>query len=71
MTNLRGMTISQLNDTIEEMRAVYPFKNSEAKIVNTIHEPSASHRQLELYTVNEAHDVKVILMKEVEIDDEY
>lgn len=71
MTNLRGMTISQFNDTIEEMRAVYPFKNSEAKIVNTIHEPSACNRQLELYTVNEAHDVKVILIKEVEIDDEY
>lgn len=71
MTNLRGMTITQLYDTINEMREVYPFENSEARIVNTIHEPSASHRQLELYTINEAHDVKVILMKEVEIDDEY
>lgn len=71
MTNLRGMTIEQFNNTIEEMREVYPFKNSETKIVNTIHEPLCCHRQLEIYTINEDHDVKVILMKEVEIDDEY
>lgn len=71
MTNLRGMTITQLYDTINEMREVYPFENSETKIVNTIHEPSGANRQLELYTINKAENVKVILIKEVEVDDEY
>ena len=75
MTNLRGMTITQLYDTINEMREVYPFENSETRIVNTIvntiHEPSGSNRQLEVCTINKAENVKVILIKEVEIDDEY
>ena len=35
MTRLKGMTLAQFNGLVDDMRKVYPFKDEQAKIIDT------------------------------------
>lgn len=66
MTNVRGMTVKQFKDAIDDMRKIVDFKDEEAKIVNLTDIISYSNRQIDI--VFERGDVTVALSKGVELE---
>lgn len=68
MTNVKGMTLKQFNDTIKDMRTVYDFKDYETRLISLMDLPSDSLRSVEIITQDEETGVTVILKKGVEVD---
>lgn len=69
MTRLKGMTISQFNGLVEDMRKVYPFEDDKTTIVDTRDECWDAHMRLDIRTYNEEHDVHVRLSKGIDADE--
>ena len=61
MTNLRGASIKEFMDTIEEMRTLYSFTDDQAKIVSTYDPPSDAHRKVE----DEETGVHITMQKDI------
>ena len=71
MTNVKGMTLKQFNDTIKDMRTVYNFKDDETRLISLMDLRSDSLRSVEIITQDEATGVTVVLKKGVELDVAY
>ena len=71
MTRLVGMTLSEFNMIIGQMKGVYQFKDDEAKIVN-INDPRMGDgvNRLEIATKDEATGIDIVLSKDIERDKE-
>lgn len=71
MTRLVGMTLSEFNMIIGQMKGVYQFKDDEARIVN-INDPRMGDgvNRLEIATKDEATGIDIILSKDIERDKE-
>lgn len=65
MTNLRGASIKEFMDTIEEMRTLYHFTDDQAKIVSTYDPPSDAHRKVEIYIKDEETGVHITMQKDI------
>lgn len=61
MTNVRGMTVKQFKDVIEDMRNIVYFKDEEAKIVNLNDIWCDANRQVDI--VFKRDDITVSLSK--------
>lgn len=68
MTRLRGMTLSQFNGLVEDMRKVYPFKDEQAKIIDTHDLMTDCNCMLELFAHDEDTGVDVRLSKGLNYD---
>lgn len=66
MTNVRGMTVKQFKDAIDDMRKIVDFKDEEAQIVNLNDLRCMTNRQIDI--VFERNDVTVALSKGVELE---
>lgn len=66
MNRVRGMSISQFNDTVNEMRLVYPFKDDETYLDDFTELTTGSNRQVCLHTTDKRTGVQVVLCKGVE-----
>ena len=66
MNNVRGMTLKQLNDTLDQMHTVYPFKPETTRLGDFRDIRMDASRQVELFTVDEATGVNIILTKGVD-----
>lgn len=69
MTHLKGMTIAQFKDIVEDMRKVYPFTDDNAKIIDTHDVYTASNTLLEINTYDEETGVNIHLSKGLTIDE--
>lgn len=71
MTRLVGMTLSEFNMIIGQMKGVYQFKDDEARIVN-INDPRMGDgvNRLEIATKDEATGIDIVLSKDIERDKE-
>lgn len=71
MTRLVGMTLSEFNMIIGQMKGVYQFKDDEARIVN-INDPRMGDgvNRLEIATTDEATGIDIVLSKDIERDKE-
>ena len=71
MTRLAGMTLSEFNMIIGQMKGVYQFKDDEARIVN-INDPRMGDgiNRLEIATKDEATGIDIVLSKDIERDKE-
>ena len=69
MTRLRGMTLSQFNGLVEDMRKAYPFKDEETKIIDTHDLSEDCNCLLELYAHDKDTGVDVRLSKGVNYDE--
>lgn len=66
MNHVRGMSVSQFNDIVNEMRLVYPFKD-ETTYLDDFHELSTGcNRQVCIHTIDSRTGVEVVLCKGVE-----
>lgn len=67
MNNVRGMTLKQLNDVLDEMHTVYPFKPETTRLgdFRDICAGDISN-QVEIVTTDEATGVNIIMTKGVD-----
>ncbi len=66
MTRVRGMTVKDFKDTIEDMRKLINFDDEEAKIVNLNDIQCDTNRQVDI--VFERNGITVSLSKGVDLD---
>lgn len=66
MTRVRGMTLKQFNDVLEEMRTIYPY-NPETTRLGDLTDMlyNDNLRQVEIITTDEATGVQIVLSKGV------
>ena len=68
--NYRGMTLKQFNDTVEEMRTIYPFEDDKTRICELYDLPSDELRKVEIITMDKRTNTRIIMSKEVRGYDE-
>ena len=71
MTNVRGMTLQQFYDVLEEMRKIYPFEADKTHLGNFRDLPSDSMRNVEIITRDDARNfvqacLQIVLSKGVD-----
>ena len=67
--NLRGMTLKEFNDVLNDMHKVYPFENDKTRICDVYNPRNASFNQVEIRTQDEETGVWITMSKEVERGD--
>lgn len=65
MTRVRGMTLKQFNDVLEEMRTIYPYNPETTRLGDLMDMCTDSLRQVEIITTDEATGVQIVLSKGV------
>ena len=65
MNDLRGMTVEEFKDILNEMRQVYPYKDEET-LFGTTHDPREAQitSRVELYTKDQATGVYITMRKD-------
>lgn len=63
MTNVRNMTLAEFSDMVEAMRNVYPFRNEDAKIIDTRDDYTNTHRVLTLFVKDKKNGVDIRMSK--------
>ena len=66
MNRVRGMTIEQFNNTLDEMRTVYAFKDDTTTLDEFTDLLTRSNRQVCVHTVDMETGVEVVLCKGVD-----
>ena len=66
MNNVRGMTIKQLNDVLDEMHTIYPFKPETTRLGDFRDMVMDTLRQVEITTTDEATGIQIVLVKGVD-----
>lgn len=67
MTNVRGMTVKQFKDSIDDMKKIVDFKDEEAQIVNLNDLRAMTNRQIDI--VFQRNDITVALSKGVDLEE--
>ena len=65
MNDLRGMTVEEFKDILDEMRQVYPYRDEET-LFGTSYDPreAQSTSRVELYTKDQATGVYITMRKD-------
>ena len=63
MTDVRDMTLAEFSNMVEAMRNVYPFKNEDAKIIDTRDMYTNTHRVLALLVHDKKNGVDIRMSK--------
>ena len=66
MSRLKGMTLKQFYDVLEEMHTIYPFESDKTYIGNIIDLPSGSPLNVEILTKDDKTGVQIIMSKSVD-----
>lgn len=66
MTNVRGMTLQQFYDVLEDMRTIYPFEADKTYLGNLRDLPSDSLINVEILTKDEKTGVQIVMSKGVD-----
>lgn len=71
MNRVRGMTIKQFNEILNELRSVYNFKDELTRLDDFSEPETRYNRKVSIYTVDEKTGVEVHLSKGAEIDETF
>ena len=66
VNNVCGMSLSQFNKTIEEMRSIYPFEDNKTVLGNLKDMLSDSQRRVEIITKDEETGITIVMQKGVD-----
>lgn len=66
MNNVRGMTLQQFYDVLEDMRKIYPFEADKTFLGDLRDLPSDSLMNVEILTKDEKTGVQIVLSKGVD-----
>ena len=66
MNNVRGMTIKEFNDVLNEMHGIYPFKPETTHLGDLRDIITDAIRQVEIITTDEETGIKIVMAKGVE-----
>ena len=66
MNNVRGMTIKEFNDVLNEMHCIYPFKPETTHLGDLRDIITDAIRQVEIITTDEETGIKIVMAKGVE-----
>lgn len=67
MTNVKGMTIKQFNDTIKDMRKVYSFDDDNTRIISLDDIFTHTPRRIEIATKDKNTGIDIVLSKGIDI----
>lgn len=67
MTRVRGMSVTQFKEAIEDMRKIVDFTDEEAKIINLQDVMCDANRQIDI-TFTRNDDIRVNLSKGIPLD---
>ena len=65
MNDVRGMTITEFNEVLDEMRTVYSFQDDKTYLGNLRDLPSNSIRNVEVITTDERTGIQIVMSKGV------
>lgn len=65
MNNVRGMSLQQFYDVLEDMRKIYPFEANKTYLGNLRDLPSDSLRNVEIITKDEKTGIQIVMNKGV------
>lgn len=66
MNNVRGMTLKQFNDVLDEMHTIYPFELDKTRL-GELHDLNMdAHRRVEIITEDEKTGITIVMAKGVE-----
>ena len=65
MNNVRGMSLQQFYDVLEDMRKIYPFEANKTYLGNLRDLPSDSLRNVEIITLDEKTGIQIVMNKGV------
>lgn len=65
MNNVRGMSLQQFYDVLEDMRKIYPFEANKTYLGNLRDLPSDSLRNVEIITMDEKTGIQIVMSKGV------
>lgn len=63
--NLRGMTLTEFNDVLNEMHKVYPFDNDKTRICDVYNPRCDCFNTVEIRTQDEETGVYIIMSKDI------
>ena len=66
MTNVRGMTLQQFYDVLEDMRTIYPFESDKTYLGDLRDLPSGSLMNVEILTKDEKTGIQIVMSKGVD-----
>lgn len=66
MNNVRGMTLQQFYDVLEDMRTIYPFEADKTYLGNLRDLPSDSLMNVEILTKDEKTGIQIVMSKGVD-----
>lgn len=69
MLRVRGMTIKEFNDILNDMHSIYPFKPESTQIVSLEDIRTNTIRQVEILTTDEDTGVDIVMTKGIERGD--
>ena len=65
MNDMRGMSLTQMKEVLDEMRSVYKYDETRTYLGDLRDLNSCSQRRVEIMTVDEKTDVTVVMSKKV------
>lgn len=69
MNDVRGMSISQFNQVLDEMRTVYAFDENETYLSNLSDLLTSSQRRVEIVTQDKKTGIQIVMSKAVKLND--
>ena len=63
MNRVRGMTIKQFNEILNDMRSVYPFRDEFTYLDEFTDLRTGSDRQVCVHTIDDKNGVEIVLCK--------
>lgn len=63
MNRVRGMTIKQFNEILNDMRSVYPFRDEFTSLDEFTDLRTGSNRQVCIHTIDDKTGVEIVLCK--------
>ena len=66
MNIVRGMTIKQFNEILNDMRSIYPFRDEFTSLDEFTDLRTGSNRQVCIHTIDDKTGVEIVLCKGVD-----
>ena len=69
MNDMRGMSLTQMKEVLDEMRSVYKYDDARTYLGELRDLNCNSQRRVEIMTVDEKTDVTVVMSKKVKLEE--
>ena len=69
MNDMRGMSLAQMKEVLDEMRSIYKYDDARTYLGKLRDLRDNSQRCVEIMTVDEKTDITVVMNKRVKLED--